>query len=500
MAQKKGIRRSRRRRKQRQRKIMILSGFVLLCLIIVFAIIRGNLRRYVSKYPVDRVADNVYIGQIDVSGMSEEEVHAKLQEQNDVDTAFTVTVHVEDETVDLSLGELGAAYDMDDEVKEALDYGKTGSLWKRYRTLRKLKRKAKVIEEELIVDEEQAQSVMTEKVVPLTKHAENASISITAGEITIIPEEEGMTVNIEETINDLKKLLNDDWQHENLTLEATLETEEANIKEEDLAEITDELGSYATEAGSGERVTNIRVGMEKISGTVLMPGEEFSVNKATEPFDAEHGYVQAGSYENGRVVESYGGGICQVSTTLYNAVLYAELEVVERCAHSMLVTYVSPSRDAAIADDVKDFVFKNNYDTPVYIYGEIDANNQLRFAIYGKETRDPGRTVDFESETLETEEPGVTYVTNSSLYLGAMQVTSSAHTGKDAALWKIVYQDGKEVSREEINRSHYQKGDKIIEVGTKTDNASAASLVANAVSTQNASKIQAAIDQASSMR
>ncbi len=81
--------------------------------------------------------------------------------------------------------------------------------------------------------------------------------------------------------------------------------------------------------------------------------------------------MPAGSYENGQVVDSFGGGICQVSTTLYNAVLYAELEVVERYPHSMLVAYVDPSRDAAIAGDYLDFVFQNNYETPIFIAGEM---------------------------------------------------------------------------------------------------------------------------------
>ena len=86
-------------------------------------------------------------------------------------------------------------------------------------------------------------------------------------------------------------------------------------------------------------------------------------------------------------METYGGGICQVSTTLYNAILFAELEIVERYPHSMLVNYVDPSRDAAIAGDTKDLKFKNNQETPIYLEGGIDSSNQLRFTVYGKETR-----------------------------------------------------------------------------------------------------------------
>ena len=124
---------------------------------------------------------------------------------------------------------------------------------------------------------------------------------------------------------------------------------------------------------------NIRRATELINGTVVMPGEEFSVEQATLPYTEENGYVAGSAYENGQIVESIGGGLCQVSTTLYNAVLYAELEVTRRAPHSMSVSYVEPSRDAMIAEGISDFKFVNNYDTPILIEGYIDGNNQLGF-------------------------------------------------------------------------------------------------------------------------
>ena len=225
-------------------------------------------------------------------------------------------------------------------------------------------------------------------------------------------------------------------------------------------------------------------------------GEEASVHDLTAPYDEEHGYVPAGAYENGQVVESYGGGICQVSTTLYNALLYAELEIVERYPHSMLVNYVDPSRDAAIAGDTKDLKFKNNLDTPIYIEGGIDDSNQLYFAVYGKETRDANRSVDYVSETLAEEEYDVRYEENPGAALGSMSYSGSPHVGKSARLWKVVSVDGKEVEREKVNESHYSKSDQVVKVGTKSDNANAAAAVRAAIATQDYSKIMAAISQA----
>ena len=123
-----------------------------------------------------------------------------------------------------------------------------------------------------------------------------------------------------------------------------------------------------------------------VDGLVVYPGETISVSEAIGPTTAENGYYPAGSYENGTTVETYGGGICQVSTTLYNAVIRAELEIVTRAAHSMIVSYVEPSMDAAIADGIKDLQFKNNQETPIYIEG-YTSGGIIYFNIYGKETR-----------------------------------------------------------------------------------------------------------------
>ena len=101
----------------------------------------------------------------------------------------------------------------------------------------------------------------------------------------------------------------------------------------------------------------------------FVPVSYTHLHDAVVPFNAENGYELAGSYENGTTVETYGGGICQVSTTLYNAVIRAELEITERFAHSMIVSYVEPSMDAAISGEYKDLKFKNSTKYPVYIEG-----------------------------------------------------------------------------------------------------------------------------------
>ena len=482
-----------RRKKRARLLIMAGAGLILIALLGVYI----HLRNYVNRADKNVICDNVWIGAMDVSGMTAKEASAALEEHMASDGAATVTLEADNGSAQAALSELGlSAEDVDELAQEAVDYGKTGSVFSRYRKQKNLEKEKYVIREKFSLDQEQTEAVLNERAVPLVQGAVDASIQKTATSFEITPEQEGKALDVEATIEAVTDHLNDQWEHDDFAVELQTKKEQPKITEEDLSTIQDELGSFWTDAGGGERWQNLKNGVDKLNGKILMPGESLSVCDATAPYDAEHGYVEAGSYENGQVVDSFGGGICQVSTTLYNAVLYAELQVEKRYPHSMLVNYVKPSRDAAIAEGILDFVFTNNYDTPIYIFGEIDDANQMRFAIYGKDTRPEGRTVEYESETLETEDYGVTYQEDPDAPLGSMQYSGSPHTGVTAQLWKVVYQDGVEESREVINHSQYSKSDQIILVGTKSDDPNKSALVRSAISTQSASQISAATAQA----
>ena len=233
-----------------------------------------------------------------------------------------------------------------------------------------------MLKESLILDYDKAEKVMTERVVPLTDHAEDAQIRREEGEFRITPEKKGRTIDIKGSISVIEQILNERWGQGAVTVKMKQKSEKPSVTAEELEQIQDELGTFSTDAGGGRRWLNLKRGSEMLDGSVLMPGQKLSVHDMTAPYDEDHGYVEAGSYEGGQVVDSYGGGICQVSTTLYNAALLAELKVVERHPHSMPVSYIELSRDAAIAGDYMDLVLQNPYDDPVYIEGMIDDENR----------------------------------------------------------------------------------------------------------------------------
>ena len=149
----------------------------------------------------------------------------------------------------------------------------------------------------------------------------------------------------------------------------------------------DMLSTYSTRysASDRDRTTNLQLAASKINGTVLMPGETFSYNKVVGERTISAGYKEAPIYVSGEVVDGLGGGICQITSTLYNAVLYANLEIVERSNHQFVPSYVTASRDATVVYGSIDFKFENNRDYPIKLVCSV-SGGIAKFDIYGLRT------------------------------------------------------------------------------------------------------------------
>lgn len=165
----------------------------------------------------------------------------------------------------------------------------------------------------------------------------------------------------------------------------------------------------------------------------------------------------------------------------------------ERSGHSMLVNYVDPSADAAIAGEYKDFKFKNSTDAPIYIESYANGTT-ISFTIYGQETRPANRSISFVSETLSTTDPGVKFQESSDA-VGTISKTQSSHVGKSARLWKVVTVDGVEESREVFNKTTYKASPTIYAVGVSSENPEAVSAMKAAIATQDEGTIRAAAAQ-----
>ena len=352
----------------------------------------------VSTLADERIPDGVSVGAVSLSGLTEAEAEKQIESYVNEKLNQDITLVVNGAEAKSDAKTLGVAWDNQDEVAKAVQGTELkGNLVKRYMKKKDLEVNPLKIELDLSVDQDKISSFVSANCDSAVADAVDATITRKNGKFEITPSKEGVTVDMDATKAALNEALNSEDTGA-IRVEASVTVDKPKVTEEDLATIKDVLGTFSTSfATSGaSRSTNLAVGSGKINGHVLMPGEVLSGYECMHPFTLENGYKTATAYENGRSVDSIGGGVCQISTTLYNAALYAELEIIQRQNHSMSVSYVKPSMDAAIAGTYKDLKVKNPYDTPIYIEGYTQGKT-LTFTIYGKETRPSNRTLAFES-------------------------------------------------------------------------------------------------------
>lgn len=230
----------------------------------------------------------------------------------------------------------------------------------------------------------------------------------------------------------------------------------------------DVLATYTTKYDKyyTNRVTNLEIAGSKINGTILYPDQEFSYNNVVGERTAANGFKRAHIFAGGRVVDGLGGGICQISSTLYNAVLLSNLEVTNRVAHAMHTGYVDPSRDATVVYGSIDFKFKNNRTTPIKIEC-IVKNGIATVTIYGLKKADEP-VIEIESVILQT----IPYTTvteySDTMDEGTSKVTQSPMNGYVSEAYKIIKDsNGNQVSRTLISKDSYKQTSKIVLVGTR---------------------------------
>ncbi|MEX2244254.1 MAG: VanW family protein [Fimbriimonadaceae bacterium] len=283
------------------------------------------------------------------------------------------------------------------------------------------------------------------------------------GKIVLTPEVSTMTLVLDGTKESLTDAISGGTPGKVLAVYG-----EKAVSDEELAKITDVVSTFSTNFSSGDRsrAQNLRIAAEKFDGVVLLPGERFSFNEFVGERSAANGFLEAGVYFQGRHEIDFGGGVCQVSTTLCNAVLFADLKVEKRGNHTFLVPYVPIGRDAAVAYGWLDFVFVNTHETPI----SIDADwkpGKLTFSVLG--VKEEGKEVKLVPVVTSTWEHPMTVIEDPTLKLGQEKIIEKGGKGYRATTTKVVYKDGKEVSRELLFKSYYKGAPMIIQRGTLKD-------------------------------
>ncbi len=450
-------------------KIIIVSLVVLIGAACVVGFISfSEFQKMKDAVEIDRIYKNVYLNDVPVGGMKKQEAIEAVSESN---IRFLkdnkITIRGNDHEVSFTYADLEPKFDLSEAVEQAYHYAREGNIADRYAKITALETTPHKInapikftfDDTIIINK-------IEELAPLVNiEPISASISTKNGKIEITEGQTGLQLNVQGTLNKVKDLID---KNESGTVEADFIESQPKFTAEQLKGKQQLLGTFKTTFavdGAG-RNDNIFNAASKINGFVLMPGEVFSTNKAFGAMTFDNGYRLAPVIESGKLVQGMGGGVCQVSSTLYNAVLFAELEVVERQNHSLKVGYLDWGLDATLAGDYIDFKFKNNTEYPVVIEAKISGNT-LTASIYGDEIHNPSRRLVFQKALAETVPPGPeSIVKDPALPEGTRVVETPARTGYKYNLYKIVYENDKEVEKTLANTSYYRATAAVVRVGT----------------------------------
>lgn len=278
---------------------------------------------------------------------------------------------------------------------------------------------------------------------------------------TIHPEVEGVDFNVEEAKEQLKE---DKEQYE---IQLTITKPKVTTAQIGSEAFPDLLATYSTryDGGDRDRTTNLRIACQKINEKVILPGETFSYNQTLGVRSTSTGYKNAKVYENGEVVDGIGGGICQISSTLYNSVLMANLDIVERKNHQFVTSYTPAGRDATVVYGMTDFRFKNTRKYAIKIKASA-SNGVATVSIYGiKEENE--YTVSFSTRTISTIPFTVKYVDDSTLAAGTEKVKQKGANGIITETYITKSLNGKVVSTKLLSKDTYNAMQRIILRGTK---------------------------------
>ncbi len=368
------------RRKGNKNTFFTIIALIVVFIVVYFLFYYGYMKRTVSSY-VNKIYPQVFVEGIEVGGRTKEESIKLLNEKSKELINNDIKVKVKDKEYKIDYESLNIKSNLQETLMEALDYGKDLSVREGYKLIKNPKKVDFDIE--YSYNTNFVDSLLDEIEKTLNKEVKNATIIKEDGKLKVSESSSKEEINRKDFISQVEEVVKSNTENNkgDVTLKLPISIENPEINTEDLKRINIIISSFSTNFVGDVRATNIKVATEAASGIVLMPEEEYSFNKLVGESTKEKGYVEAPVIKDNKLQPELGGGICQVSTTLHNAIIRAGILPMERTHHSMPIGYVDKGMDATIYYNVVDYKFKNTLPYPIYIDGIVE-NNKLTFNIY----------------------------------------------------------------------------------------------------------------------
>lgn len=448
-----------RKNKLIEKKREILRVALIISLFIIFII--GFSIKYSNK---NIIYGKVKINGIDVSGLEKNQAIQLLKDELRKETLNKEVelYYIEYKRI-FTLSEVNGDYNYSEVVEKAFKEGKVQNGIITMFNHFEMRNDKYFYDMEIKYDEIKMKNITEHVSKDLKRPEQNAKLSLNNGKFNITEEVVGLDVSIDKLMDEIGQSL----KKEEFKILIPVKEIQPKVTKEVLSKINGELSTYVTYFSSSNinRVENIRLATKSIDGTILYGGESFSFNEATGKRDKENGYRSADVIVKGKLVPGYGGGVCQVSTTLYNAALLSDLDIIERHNHSIPSSYVKKGQDATVSYDYLDLKIKNTYEDPIYIQG-ISYSNRVVFKLYGNINKFD-KSIKIHSEITDVVNYEIETEVDDSLAPGEKKVVQEGRKGYKVKTYKIIYKNNKIVDKILLSNDYYKPSTKIIKVGPK---------------------------------
>ncbi|MEN8433746.1 VanW family protein [Clostridium septicum] len=341
-----------------------LSGIAIVIILVGSLTYIGVRNNNLINSFADKVYPGAYILDKDVSGQTAEELHNTLTSMMDVEGNRQIDITVGDESFQTFYKDLEVTTPYEELEKEILNYGKYKGFFQKSKLLKNPERRDYKLE--LSYNEDKLKDFVNKISSSVNVEPKNAQIDINNG-IHIVDGANGSKLDSQTLLETLKANIKDIDSNDTIELTGEMNTVEPSVKADALKGVNKKVSTFSTNYPGGPSGTNLEIAARNIDNSLVMPGETFSCESAIGPTTPENGFVMANTYVAGKVVKNYGGGVCQVASTLYNTMLRAGIIPTERMNHMMTVSYVPIGLDATLADGSIDLKFRNDTEFPIVI-------------------------------------------------------------------------------------------------------------------------------------
>lgn len=424
---------SRRRSKVCKRKVhrkrigIITLTFLFIGMAFICGIHAIKVYTTVKKYD-NLIYPGVFIEGINVGGKTKDKALSLLsQKYNDTNKERNIIIKVMDKQYSLNFSELDIEYNYNEVINSAFNIHRNESILNKYKAIKEPKNEE--LDLKYKYSNEKIDQIIKRMEEENNREAVDAEIvKATSGDFIIKGESYGQTLDKNDVKEQISKNMNIKGNG-NIVINPKIKEIKPHITGDALRAIDTRISSFTTNfaTSNDNRVTNITLAADAINGKVIMPGDSFSFNDVVGRRTAEKGYKPAKVIVGDKFIDDFGGGVCQVSSTLYNAIMRANISSTERTHHTIASSYVPMGMDATVDFGNIDYKFKNTLNYPIYIEAAVE-NKNITFNVYSNKSL-TNKTYDLINQV----------------------------NGNKVNVYKITYQNGKEIDRQLVSSDAYNK-------------------------------------------